>query len=169
MPGTSSIQEFLRGARVPYTVVPQRPAVTAQKGSAATYVPGRNWAKVVVYFIEGEPIEAVVPARLTVNLARLRELAGGNEIRLAQENELGRLFPERGPAAVPAFGPLYGQSVFVDVALASEPEIIFNAGMQAEAIAMRWADFARSVRPIVGKFAEPPLNHVGAFRLSYRE
>ena len=169
MPGTSSIHEFLRGARVPYTLVPQRRAVTAQEGAVATHVPGRNWAKVVICFIEGEPIEAVVPAPLTVNLARLRELAGGREIRLAQENELGRPFPERGPAAMPPFGPHYGQSVFVDVALASEPEIIFNAGVQGDAIAMRWADFARSVRPIVGKFAEPPLNHVGAFRLSYRE
>jgi Ala-tRNA(Pro) deacylase len=169
MPGTSSIHEFLRGARVPYTLVPQRRAVTAQEGAVATHVPGRNWAKVVICFIEREPIEAVVPAPLTVNLARLRELAGGSEIRLAQENELGRLFQERGPAAVPPSGPLYGQSVFVDVALASEPEIIFNAGMQGEAIAMRWADFARSVRPIVGRFAEAPRNHVGAFRLSYRE
>jgi Ala-tRNA(Pro) deacylase len=169
MPVTSSIHEFLRGARVPYTVVPHRPAITAQDGAAATHVPGRNWAKVIICFIEGEPIEAVVPAPLTVNLGRLRELAGGSEIRLAQENELGRLSPERGPAAMPPFGPLYGQSVFVDVALASEPEIIFNAGLQADAIAMRWADFARSVRPIVGNFAEPPLNHVGAFRLSYRE
>ena len=169
MPVTSSIHEFLRGARVPYTVVPHGPAITAQDGAAATHPPGRNWAKVIICFIEGEPIEAVVPAPLTVNLGRLRDLAGGSEIRLAQENEVGRLPSERGPAAMPPFGPLYGQSVFVDVALASEPEIIFNAGLRADAIAMRWADFARSVRPIVGKFAEPPLNHVGAFRLSYRE
>lgn len=29
--------------------------------------------------------------------------------------------------------------------------------------------FARSVRPIVGKFAMLPADAVGAFRLSYRE
>ena len=68
-----------------------------------------------------------------------------------------------------AGGPLYGQSVFADVALASEPDIAFNAGTHTEAIAMRWADFAKSVRPIVGRFAEPPLDHVGEFGLSYRE
>jgi hypothetical protein len=34
---------------------------------------------------------------------------------------------------------------------------------------MRWTDFAKSVRPIVGKFAEPRRDRVGEFRLSYRE
>lgn len=52
------------------------------------HVPGRDWAKVVVCFVEGEPIQAVVPAPMTVNLDRLLELARGHEIRLAEEDEL---------------------------------------------------------------------------------
>ena len=169
MPPTSSIHEFLREAEVPYTVVPHRPAFTAQEEAAATHVPGRDWAKVVICFVDDEPIEAVLPAPLTVNLARLLDLAGGRQIRLAEEHELRRLFPDCEPGAMPPFGPLYGQSVFVDVTLAAEPEIVFNAGTHTEAIAMRWADFARSVGPIVGKFAEPLLDRVGEFRLSFRE
>ncbi len=169
MPSTSSIHEFLRQAHVAYTVVPHRPAFTAQEEAAATHVPGRDWAKVVICLVDGEPIQAVLPAPLTVNLSRLLDLARGSEIRLAQEEELRRLFPECEPGAMPPFGPLYGQSVFADVALAAEPEIVFNAGTHTEAISMRWADFAATVRPIVGKFAEPPLDQVGEFRLSYRE
>lgn len=169
MPSTSSIHEFLREARVPYTIVPHRPAFTAQEEAAATHVPGRDWAKVVVCYVDGEPIEAVIPAPCIVNLDRLLELAGGSAIRLAQEGELQQLFPGCEPGAMPPFGPLYGQAVFVDLTLAAEPEIVFNAGTHAEAIAMRWADFAKSVKPIVGRFAEPPLDHVGEFRLSFRE
>lgn len=169
MPNTSSIHEFLREAHVPYTVVPHRPAFGAQEEAAAAHVPGRDWAKVVICFVDSRPIEAVLPAPLMVNLDRLLDLAGGHEIRLAEEDELRRLFPDSEPGAMPPFGPLYGQPVFVDVALASEPEIAFNAGTHREAIAMRWADFARSVRPIVGKFAMLPADAVGAFRLSYRE
>jgi len=85
--GVSSIHEFLREAHVPYKVVPHRPAFTAQEEAAATHVPGRDWAKVVICFVDGEPIEAVLPAPLTVNLDRLLELAGGSEIRLAQEED----------------------------------------------------------------------------------
>jgi Ala-tRNA(Pro) deacylase len=169
MPGTSSIHEFLREARVAYTIVPHRPAYTAQEEAAAMHVPGRDWAKVVICFVDGAPVQAVLPAPLAVNLDRLLELARGGEIRLAREDELRRLFPDCEPGAMPAFGPLYGQPVFVDVALAEEPEIVFNAGTHTEAISIRWADFSASVRPIVGKFANPPFDHVGKFRLSYRE
>jgi len=169
MPSPSFIHDFLREAEVPYTVVPHWPAFTAQEEAAATRVPGREWAKVVICFVDDEPIEAVLPAPLTANRGRLLDLAGGRQIRLAEEHQLRNLFPDCEPGAMPPFGPLYGQSVFVDVTLAAEPEIVFNAGTHSEAIAMRWADFARSVGPIVGKFAEPLLDRVGEFRLSFRE
>jgi Ala-tRNA(Pro) deacylase len=169
MPGISTIHEFLREAHVPYTVVPHQPAFTAQEEAAATHVPGRDWAKVVVCFIDGEPVEAVVPAPSVVNLDRLLELASGSEIRLANEEELRRLFPDCEVGAMPPLGPLYGQTVYVDAVLALEPEIVFNAGTHQDAIAMRWNDFVKMVNPIVGRFAEPPLDRVAEYRLSYRE
>jgi len=154
MAGISTIHEFLREAHVPYAIVPHRPAFTAQEEAASTHVPGRDWAKVVICFIDGEPVEAVVPAPSLVNLAPLVELAGGHTVRLADVGELQRLFPDCEVGAMPPFGPLYGQTVFVDAVLALEPEIVFNAGTHREAIAMRWNDFVKMVNPIVGKFAE---------------
>ena len=153
MPGMAAIHEFLQAAHVPYTVVPHPPAFTAREEAAATHVPGRDWGKVVVCFIDGEPVEAVVPAPAFVNLARLLELAGGHEIRLAEEEELQRLFPDCEVGAMPPFGPLYGHTVFVDAELALEPELVFNAGTHREAIAMRWNDFVKMVNPVVGRFA----------------
>src|SRR5215510_5685898 len=101
MPGTSTIHEFLREAHVPYTVLPHRPAFTAQDEAAATHIPGRDWAKVVVCYIDGTPVEAVVPAPSFVNLDRLLELAGGSEIRLADEDEMTKLFPGCEVGAMP--------------------------------------------------------------------
>lgn len=169
MTGTSFIHDFLRRAHVPYVVLPHNAAFTAQEEAAAVHVPGREWAKVVICFVDDEPIEAVLPATLTVNLDRLRALARGGTIRLADELDLESLFPDCEPGAMPPLGPLYGQSVFVDVALAEVDEIVFNAGTHTDAIRMRWPDFAASVRPIVGKFAEPHVDTVGRYRLSYRE
>lgn len=154
MRGMSSIHEFLREAHVPYAVVPHPAAFTARSEAAAAHVPGRDWAKVVVCFIDGEAVQAVVPATSFVNLKQMLELAGGREIRLAEEDELLRLFPGCETGAMPPFGPLYGQTVFVDAALAAEPEIVFNAGTHEDAILMRWNDFVKMVNPIVGKFAE---------------
>ena len=51
---------------------------------------------------------------------------------------------------MPPLGPLYGQTVFVDAALAMEPRIVFNAATHRDAIAMRWNDFVKMVNPIVG-------------------
>lgn len=157
MPGMSSIHEFLREAHATYTVVPHKPAYTAQEEAAAAHVPGRDWAKVVICIVDGRPIQAVLPAPLNVNLDQLLELTGGSVIRLAREEELRALFPDCEAGAMPPFGPLYGQRVFVDVALASEPAIVFNAGTHTQAIRMRWADFAASTKPIVGRFAGRPL------------
>jgi Ala-tRNA(Pro) deacylase len=154
MSGTAAIHEFLRAAHIPYTVVPHRPAFTAQDEAVAARVPERDWAKVVACFIDGEPVEAVVPAPALVNLDRLLELAGGRHIRVAEEGELARLFPHCEIGAMPPFGPLYGHTVFVDAVLALEPEIVFNAGTHREAIVMRWNDFVKMVNPIVGRFAE---------------
>jgi Ala-tRNA(Pro) deacylase len=154
MSGIATIHEFLHEAHVPYTVVPHRPAFTAEEEAAATHVPGRDWAKVVVCIIDGEPVEAVVPAPLRVNLDQLLELAGGQIIRLAEEVELWEMFPDCEIGAMPPFGPLYGQTVYVDARLAAEPEIVFNGGTHREAMQMRWTDFVKMVNPIVGKFAE---------------
>jgi Ala-tRNA(Pro) deacylase len=153
MPHISTIGDFLRDAHVPYTVLPHPVAFTAQEEAAATHVPGRDWAKVVVCFVDGEPIEAVVPAPAFVNLNRLLALAGGHAIRLADEDELRGLFPDCEVGAMPPLGPLYGQTVYVDAALAMEREIAFNAGTHRHAIAMGWNDFVKLVNPIVGSFA----------------
>jgi Ala-tRNA(Pro) deacylase len=169
MPGISSIHEFLRAAHVPYMALPHEAAFTAQEEAAATHIPGRDWAKVVGCFIDGEPVEAVVPAPMIVNLGQLLDLAGGAAIRLAEEEELRWLFPDCEIGAMPPLGPLYGHRVFVDADLAEEAEIAFNAGTHRDAIAMRWNDFVKMVNPVVGKFADPPLDRVGVYRLSFRE
>ena len=154
---TASVQEFLRQANVAYTVFPHLPAYTAQDEAAVTHIPGRDWAKAVICFADGEPIQAVVPADLVVNLDRLAVLAGAETIRLAREDELGWLFPDCERGAMPPLGPLYRQRVFVDSALAAESQIVFNAGTHADAVSIRYKDFAAITRPIVGSFAERPL------------
>lgn len=147
------VQEFLRRANVSYTVFPHPPAYSAQEEAAATHVPGRDWAKTVTCFADGEPIEAVVPATCRVNLAWLADLAEAHEVRLASEEELDWLYPDCEPGAVPPLGPIFHQPVFVDQALAFEDRIAFSAGTHTDAVSMRYRDFAAIARPTVGRFA----------------
>lgn len=152
-----SVQEFLRCANVGYAVVPHPAAYSAQEEAAVMHVPGRDWAKAVVCFADGQPIQAVVPADLEVGLARLAILARASTVRLAREDELGWLYPDCERGAVPPLGPLYKHPIYVDVMLATEDQIAFSGGTHHDAIEMRYEDFALLVHPKVGSFAVYPI------------
>ena len=149
------IGNFLRRERVPYTVFTHRAAYTAQHEAEVSHIKGRHWAKIVVCFADAEPIQAVLPADLMVDLERLGTLARAQTVRLATEAEMVTFYPECESGAMPPFGPLYGQRVFADTSLAGDPEMAFNAGTHTDAICMHYNDFAEIVKPIVGAFARP--------------
>lgn len=155
---TELVQEYLRQSNLAYSVFPHAPAFTAQEEAAVTHISGRDWAKPVVFFADGEPIQAVVPADLVVDLEQLLLLTGAERIRLATEEELAALYPDCEPGAMPPLGPLYNQPVFVDIALAAEPQIVFNAGTHGDAVCMRYDDYAALARPVVGSFAMRPAS-----------
>jgi Ala-tRNA(Pro) deacylase len=152
---TASVQEFLRRANVAYSVFPHVPAYSAQVEAAVTHIPGRNWAKAVACFADGEPIQAVVPADLVVDLERLSFLAGAGTLRLAREEELEWLYPDCERGAMPPFGPLYKQRLFVDESLAADDQIVFNAGTHGDAVCLRFDDFVAMTGPVLGCFAVP--------------
>src|SRR5262249_4495009 len=130
-------------------------AYTAQGEAAAAHVPGRDWAKTVVCLADDQPILAVVPAPYAVDLNRLNQSVHAQALRLADEHELAPLFPDCEPGAMPPFGPLYGQRVFVDARLTADPDIWFSAGSHRDAIRMPYREFERIVQPTVAEFAVP--------------
>jgi Ala-tRNA(Pro) deacylase len=152
-----SVQEFLRCANVAYAVVPHPAAYSAREEAAVMHVPGREWAKAVVCFVDGQPVQAVVSADLEVDLARLAILARASTVRLAREDELRWLYPDCERGAIPPFGPLYKHPIYVDSQLAAEDQIAFSGGTHHDAIEMRYEDFALLVHPKVGSFAVFPI------------
>jgi Ala-tRNA(Pro) deacylase len=148
-----SLDHFLKEARIPFTTFRHAPAFTAQEEAAVSHVPGRSWAKTVVCFADGTPILAVLPAYLMVDFDALRLLAGASSLRLASEQEFAGLYPDCEPGAMPPFGDLYLQRVFVDRTLVGESDMVFNAGTHIDAIRMHYGDFADITRPTVGSFA----------------
>lgn len=150
----SSISGYLDRNQTRYSVLPHPIAYTAQEEAAATHVPGSEWAKSVVCIADNQPVLAVLPAPCAVDLGRLQRVLNAYSLRLAKEAELAELYKDCEVGAMPPFGPLYGQTVYVDALLALERQIVFNAGTHRDAMAMRWIDFVKMVNPIVGKFAE---------------
>jgi len=153
MPILTRLKEFLDRNRVPYEVHAHLAAFTAQQVAAAEHVPGREVAKVVMVRDGDAFLMAVVPATHRVSVQRLAEASGAKQPRLATEAEFAHLFPACEPGAMPPFGNLYGLPVWVDETLTRDEAIVFNAGTHEQSVHMRYADFARLVRPHVAAFA----------------
>ena len=148
----TSVEHYLASSHIPYRVLPHPRGHTAQEEAAMTHVPSHNWAKTVACFADGDPILAVLPADCVIDVNQLRTVTGASEVRFAKEDELVPLYPDCEVGAMPPFGNLYGQRVFVDRGLAEDEDIVFSGGSHTDAIQVRYDDFADLVHPIVGAF-----------------
>ena len=145
-----SLDDFLKKAHVPFTAFQHAAAFSAQQEAARSHVPGRSWAKTVICFADDEPIAAVVPANLMVDVERLRILANAATLRLAREQELADICPDCELGAVSPLTSRWSLRVFVDQSFVGEPEMVFSAGTHTDAIRMHYGDFADLTHPIVG-------------------
>jgi Ala-tRNA(Pro) deacylase len=147
------LKSHLEQAHVGYTPVSHVPTMGSQYAAMVLHVPGKEVAKTVALRAGKENILAVLPASYRINLEKLSAIIG-KPVALLEENKCDKLFPDCEPGAVPPFGELYGMPVYLDEALAEDPEIIFSAGTRTDGVRMGSADFMRLAKPRVGSFAE---------------
>ena len=151
------LKSILDQEHVGYLAFSHVPTYSAQYAASVMHVPGKEVAKTVVLRTGKDVLLAVLPASYQVNLEKL-SAAVGARVRLVEENECNRLFPDCEPGVFPPFGELYGLPVYLDSALAEDPEIILSAGTRSDAVRMSNADFVRMVKPKIRSFAENPRN-----------
>ena len=149
------LKSHLAQAHISYSPIYHIPTRAAQFTAAVLHVPGKEVAKTVVFRAGNAPLLAVLPASCHVNLKKL-EVGVGSPVQLLDKQECSKLFPDCEDGAIPPFGEFYGLPVYMDEALADNPEIIFNAGTRFDAIQMSNADFVRLVKPHICSFAEKP-------------
>jgi Ala-tRNA(Pro) deacylase len=130
-------------------------AFTALEVADADQVPPRCFAKVVIVHYEEGYAMAVLPADKLADLEELRAAFGSRVLRLANEDELSRLFPECELGAMPPFGngALYDLPVWADGLLMAEETVCFNAGTHRDVVRMNTDDWESLVRPQVISFA----------------
>ena len=165
---STRLKQFLDQQQVGYDVMQHDPAFTAQQLAARLHVPGREFVKVVVVKMDGQFALAVLPAPLRVNLKTLAQGAGARKCQIASESEFQQLFTDCELGAMPPFGTLYNLPTYVDQELTFDENIVINAGTHAEAIRLRYSDFARLARPKVIRFGEPPPAEVAAKKKAAR-
>ena len=145
--------EFLERAGVHYTHSSHSPAYTAREVASAEHMPAHNLAKTVIYHGDNGFGMLLLPADYIVDFATVLQLMGLNEIRLATEIEIGRLFPDSELGAMPPFGNNAEMPLLVDEALAGDEFVAFSAGTHRDVIHMSFVDFIGLVNPLIASFA----------------
>jgi Ala-tRNA(Pro) deacylase len=150
------IRDYLDSHNVGCEEIPHSQAFEAREVAQALHVPETQFAKVVVLRADVRLLMAVLPASHRIDFHHLREKLGVSHLEMAGESELAALCSDCELGAFPPFGGLYGMEVLIDGGMTQSQEIIFNAGTHAEAVRMRYADYARLEKPQVARFAELP-------------
>ena len=94
----------------------------------------------------------VLPAPNKVDLGRLKEQLNAQSVALADEDEIGKLFPDCELGAEPPFGNLYDLPTVIEKSLEADDHILFQAGTHGKAIRMAMADYRKLVQPKVLEF-----------------
>lgn len=143
----NAVHDLLNEHHVDYETHTHDWAVTAQRVAAAEDVTGWDVAKPVLVSVGGQLAMVVVPAPITVDLDRLSQVLGDNEVRLASEVEFVSVFPDCEPGAEPPFGGLYGVPVFLDERLRARERLVCRDGSHTQTIALTVNDYVRVVGP----------------------
>jgi len=147
------VTEFLDKSKVKYKVTKHEPSYTAQNLAAAEHEPGKFVAKPVIVRADDKYVMCVLSAPNKVDMKALKKQLGAKSVKLADEKEIGRIFPDCALGAEPPFGNLYDLPTVMDKSLEADDHITFQAGSYEKAIRMSMKDYRKLVEPKVLEFS----------------
>lgn len=123
----TTLQKFLADQGIDYDVLTHERTMSATRTAQTSHVSGETLAKGVLVKGEGDYILAVLPATHHIQLSELQRSLN-KSVALAEEDEVGKVFPDCDLGAIPAAGAAYGLDVVLDETLADRSEIYFEGG-----------------------------------------
>src|SRR5262245_42701550 len=125
---------------VTYDMITHEPTMSSTRTAQACHVPGDRLAKAIVLRRNGGYMLAVVPATHHLNVADLKRQIG-DDVDLADEAEIRRLFPDCTLGAIPPIGACYELDVIIDDSIELQPEIYLEGGDHTTLVHMTQAQF----------------------------
>jgi Ala-tRNA(Pro) deacylase len=145
--------EFLDRSGVKYELREHLPVFSAQGLAAAEHEHGKYVAKPVIVKADSRYIMCVLPAPQKVDLGKLKAQLAAESVELADEDEIGKLFPDCELGAEPPFGHLYDLPTVMDKSLEQDDHILFQGGTHGKAIHIAMADYRKLASPKVLEFS----------------
>jgi Ala-tRNA(Pro) deacylase len=137
-----TLQKYL-DRYVTYDIVQHEPTLSSMRTAEACHISGKQIAKAVVLRRhDGSFMLAVLPASRHVRLSDLATLLG-EDVDLATEGELDRLFGDCQHGAVPPVGDCYDLDWIVDDSIDDKGDVYLEAGDHATLIRLSYPQFAK--------------------------
>jgi Ala-tRNA(Pro) deacylase len=136
---SGALTSALDAAHLSYELIPHRRTESAAAEARAMGLDPSHVAKTLVLVTDDGFVRAVLPASERIDLARVREVVGAGDVRLASEQALIGAYPDFELGAVPPVGGTPDR-VLVDRRLSREPTIVFEAGTHEHSVRLRTAD-----------------------------
>ena len=148
-----TLRRYLVAENVQYDEIPHELSMTSARTAEACHVSGDRLAKAIVLRRGGGYMLAVLPASHHLRMSELRARLG-DDVDMANEHEVNRLFADCAHGAVPAVGACYGLNVIVDDSIQTQPEIYMEAGDHETLLHFTHAQFARlNANALHGQFS----------------
>ena len=150
----ATLKKFLTAQKIKHKALKHEVAYTAQEMAAAQHVPGKQFAKTVLVKTDKGYVLAVLPAIHLIHFTQFRKIVKAKKASLASEKEIEKLTPGFAAGATPPFGVLFNLPTVVDKALTEDVEIVFSGGSHTDSMKVKYADFAKVAKPVVGAFGK---------------
>lgn len=145
---SSKLKSYLDKKNIHYQILEHDVAYTALEIAKAQHIPGRQFVKSVILNADGKYILCVLPSIHFIDMEKCKNILKAQQLSLAEEEEVAKLFPEYEVGGEPPFGQLSSLPVYMDKILQEDEEIAFNAGNHSEIIKMKLSDYIHLVNPI---------------------
>jgi Ala-tRNA(Pro) deacylase len=136
------VEAFLEEQGIAYDLLTHPATGSTRESALAAHVPDDHLAKAVVIRDEDGPAVVVIPGDTWLDLEAVRRETG-RDLRLDDESDLSRLFPDCAEGAVPAVAPAYGLDTLLDEALTTLASVYFEAGDHRHLVRVSGEDFVR--------------------------
>jgi len=137
-----TLRKYLAAENIQYLEIAHELTMSSTRTAEACHISGDRFAKAVVLRRNGDYVLAVMPASHHLRLSELRTKLGDN-IDMANEAEINRLFRDCAHGAIPAVGKCYGLETIVDDSIGAQPDIYMEAGDHETLLHLTHAQFAR--------------------------
>ena len=139
---STTVQNCIIREGIHYDVIGHPSTRDSMHTAEAAHIPGDQLAKCVLLEDETGFLMAIVPATHRVELGALRRQLS-RRLGLATEAELGGLFTDCQPGAIPPLGMAYGIETVLDESLTECTDIYFEAGDHLNIVRVTGKDFLK--------------------------